>query len=353
MNIKNSIFYKSIAESYRHFAKPGIAIDILFSITFAAIYSFFALKILTILDITSQKDISIQNFKDIIFLVVILAIVVYLHWHIFQRVSWWLAHRHAGFLGKTIAIDFAFFVTFSLIFSAFFFKISNLLNTIKQIIPQMGSNISADTIPSADTVSALVSQSNVFMQNFRSLMFLVILLAIAVYLLWCVFQGTSWWLTHRHVGKKMTLFNYLGKFSLFSLIWFIAFVAVAFAITELSGYLTIGSVELISTNALMYILGIVFMIILYFSFISYTLLHHNIIEIFKGIFHVGVRKAYITVPLFLFAILKTYILFRILMLLGLDLFYTVLLGIIIFIPVMIWSRILINLAAHRVHRMRD
>ncbi|MCX6707190.1 MAG: hypothetical protein NT001_03555, partial [Candidatus Woesearchaeota archaeon] len=99
-------------------------------------------------------------------------------------------------------------------------------------------------------------------------------------------------------------------------------------------------------------LGIVFMIILYFSFISYTLLHHNILEIFKGVFHVGVKKAYITVPLFLYAILKAYILFRILMFLGLDVFYTVLLGIIIFIPVMIWSRILMNLVAHKVHKMR-
>src|SRR3989344_1065597 len=139
MGIKNSIYYKSVAESYHHFAKPE-------------------------------------------------------------------------FLGKTIAIDFAFFMAFSAIYTFFSLRIITILSTINQIVSQMGGNISADAVPSADMVSALASQSDVFMQSFRHLMFLVILLAVATYLLWCIFQGTSWWLTHRHVGKKMTLFNYLGKF---------------------------------------------------------------------------------------------------------------------------------------------
>jgi hypothetical protein len=276
---KNTLFYKLIAESYHHFAKPS-------------------------------------------------------------------------FVLRTAIIDIIFFIAFSLTYTFFSLKIVDVINSINSLVSEMNVNVSGEGIPGSETIAALSLQKDSFMQQFSHILILILMLASAVYLLWCIFQGTSWWLTHRHVGKKVPFMHYIGKFSLFSLVWIILFVIFTSLITKISGIFTIGSVELMSTDTMISLIVIFSFVLLYFAFISFALLHKGLIEIIKGAFHIGVKKALITVPIFFYIILKTYILFKLLILLGLDVFWTVILGVIVFVPVLIWSRILINIAAHRLHKTK-
>ncbi len=242
---------------------------------------------------------------------------------------------------KSAASDLGFFAAFAIIYTFFSLRIVDVLNRINIIISAMsGSLPSGSGMPDNGTMTALAAHKDILMENFTRLLLLLLLLALCTYAIWCVFQGTSWWLAHQRLRNRVSWCRYQQRFSIMSLAWAAVFLLIAYGLVKLSGLAVVGSVELISVETLAKLMGIMLLIVLYFAFVTFSMLDRKLKDAVKGAYTAGIINAKHFVPAYALIIIKTAVVYAILMLAGLDLFWTVLLGLALFIPLAAWARVM-------------
>ena len=137
------------------------------------------------------------------------------------------------------------------------------------------------------------------------------------------------------------------RFSALSLIWAAIFLVLYIIIVKISALLTVGSIELVSVELLARMLGVALLIVLYFASISYSLLDIKLKEALKETFVIGIKKAAVAIPAFLLIIIKFYVLYGLIMLLGLELVPKVVLGLIFFLPLTAWARLFMGVVVEK------
>ena len=253
------------------------------------------------------------------------------------------------FILKNAAVDIGFFIIFAVTYTFYFNpKIMEIQSSLTTLMSEMSANIPSDSsMPTQEALIALSSQKESFTQAFGRLAFLFFLLLIFIYALWCIFQGTSWWLAHRKLRHNVGWYKSEQRFSALSLIWAAIFLVLYIIIVKISALLTVGSIELVSVELLARMLGVALLIVLYFASISYSLLDIKLKEALKETFVIGIKKAAVAIPAFLLIIIKFYVLYGLIMLLGLELVPKVVLGLIFFLPLTAWARLFMGVVVEK------
>lgn len=236
-------------------------------------------------------------------------------------------------------LDLSFIIAFITIFWQIVYKkifqillaLSNHLNTLK--------NLPQDMSQQAAAYQSLASNIE-FIALFYSLVRWVIIFALAVFILWIVFQSINFFIAAKILHKKTRFWSYIGKFSLFSFFFYLLIV-LDFWLTIYLATLNTKIVLPVFPQAIINIIFLtILIIILYFGFISYSEIRKKkIISSFLNTFKTGFKKktliAYV-LPLLKIAIclLLLYLLFD----LNIILFYIVFLF--FFIPSISIARIM-------------
>lgn len=243
------------------------------------------------------------------------------------------------FIAKSALVDIAFFAVFAVVYTFFSLKIVDILNSVNIIISEMSSSMPADSsVPTQESMLALASQKEVFMQNFRELAILFLLLMLCTYLLWCIFQGMSWWLAHKKAGNKMPFLGYLGRFSLLSLLWAVVFLIISFVVIKYSDIINIANIEVVNAEMLAAVLGIILAVVLYFAFVSYSIAEKKLLSLLKMTFLDGIKKAKYYAPIYLLMLAKMFVAVEVILLLSLDIIATVLIGLVVVVMILMWGR---------------
>ncbi|MBU0536475.1 MAG: hypothetical protein KKE20_05890 [Nanoarchaeota archaeon] len=256
------------------------------------------------------------------------------------------------FIAKTALSDLSFFIAFSLAFTWFFNRVAPLLESINQLVMQMGSSIPLDnSLPDQQAFSSISSHYQEISSMSMTLFSYLMLLAFCTFALWCIFQGTSWWITHQKMKNKVSWCRFQQRFSIVSLIYLFLLMLFVFIIMQVSRVTTFGGVELIEPSMLAYIVLFSWYVLLYFSSFSYAVAHKDLRHIIQSVYNLSIKKAAVTVPVFLFITIKMiavyYILRIISYLAGFDIFWTVILGCVFFIPLFAWARMFICLVVDK------
>lgn len=176
----------------------------------------------------------------------------------------------------------------------------------------------------------------------------VIVLMVLMYIQYCIFQGITWRFAKKFVEKDVSFFSYLKKYFLVNIFWFLLFFLVQIAdyarrlLVHLRG-------EELNVTAFYYFL---LFVIMYFAFISYTLItKYKIIEAIKRSFNLGIKK----IRIFLLMYLIIFILFLIinlLLILASKINFTlmIILGILLAGPAYTWARVFVNLVVGKVDK---
>lgn len=145
--------------------------------------------------------------------------------------------------------------------------------------------------------SYLVGMLNnpLFKPFFSNIIKYVLMLVGSVYIIYVVVQGITWFFASRKImHHKFSFWKYLGKFALFSLMYFIV-IMIAIAASLRYSFATMFEHE--GTASLIFI--VVMGIAAYFMFISYALIvKHGIKDTFKKTFVIGIKKAHLVLIMY-------------------------------------------------------
>jgi hypothetical protein len=123
--------------------------------------------------------------------------------------------------------------------------------------------------------------------NYHAVLKYIALFVVGGFLSWMLLQGIAWYVTHRSM-KKIDFLPYMGKFTLFSTLWFVVLVGGIFAIASILESSTFGTLPYLGETG-MAILVAIFMIILgYFAVVSYAVpIKKTYLVAWRGIKTVG------------------------------------------------------------------
>ncbi len=163
-----------------------------------------------------------------------------------------------------------------------------------------------------------------------------LMLVLCVYLLYTITQGVLWFIVSRKIlHHKVSFWKYFGKFSLFSLFYFILLLAAVIA------SLWHSFATLFANEAASSVVFSAFMVVLcYFMFLSYALiLKHGIKEAFLSTFRLGIKKIKYIAPMYLVLVIIAFVL-NILLNLAAGTSHALMIaaGVILVLPFMTFSR---------------
>lgn len=254
------------------------------------------------------------------------------------------------FLLRSVLIDSAFFILFAIIYTLFFFRISEKMTSINLIVSNMGGSIASmnATAPTQESYSALLSQKEVMMDSFKSLMAWIFGLFLFVFLLWLIFQGMNWHLAHKHhrikdgIAKiknlEVSYLNYMKNMGLMSFLLALIFVVLILLAVKVSSKLSFRAFEIIDDQLLIDLAAGIFIIVLYFAFVSYSVLDKSFIRTFKRTFIDGIKKSKFYIIIYALMILKILLVIKIITMLDLDIIGAVILGMLLVIIITAWAR---------------
>ncbi|MBR9700062.1 hypothetical protein GOV09_06400 [Candidatus Woesearchaeota archaeon] len=203
----------------------------------------------------------------------------------------------------TSIVDFLYIVVFFIVYFIIMFNVFNLLLRLSGLM----QSIEAPSLDILDSQRPIFSKSADFLALSSQLFEFLYFLAVVMFVLWIIFQGVNFFLASR-TARKVRFWPYIGKFSLFSLFFYI-FVVLSFLLTV---YLSMVNsvVPVITQGIITFVVFVLLIIISYFWFISLVAIQKNkIIPAFLKTFSVGFREFK--------KIIKTYLLSFMLLLAGL------------------------------------
>ncbi len=242
--------------------------------------------------------------------------------------SFVLVRRNIKLILSIAALDVFFIYLYSFISS--YFK-ENIFSSIAKVTP--------DLVQKAKSGISLI---NYFWQsNVRSEIIINgLLLIISVYLLYALFQGTTWALAHKITGKKVGFGKYLTYFAKVNTLWLVLFLT--FLLVDL--YLTIDA-KLSGRTGLQTSIIPAYANIAFFFAILYFALNSYVTPSLKKSFLVGWKRKQELIPRFLF-ILVIYLVidFIINNLWKLNQTFALVIGFILVFLALAWMRIFIILS---------
>jgi len=247
-----------------------------------------------------------------------------------------------------IMVDMLFLFIYGFVFSLIFNKIGFYLAELYNLVIKSPEQVQ-NSLLSQGLLSALRSTPELA-SVFNKAVIWFVLLAAAVYLIYSVFHGLSWAISHRIIGKKIAFLRFSTQFFLINLFWFVFYVIqeVIAYLFELRDMISINVNQTPASN-LSLILWLYLVILAYFALISYTLIgKYKPLKIIANSFKLGFKKIKILFPSYLIVLLVFLIINFILVLCSrINLIFMFIVGIITVFPAMTWARVFFNLTVQK------
>ena len=234
-------------------------------------------------------------------------------------------------------IDFFFLFIFFIIY---YFFLENIMDKIISLLMLTGKAFQGIT-QNQISLNILSNQ-----QQMNSLIFnigfWILGLAVLVYILYCIFQGASWFFAHKIFKEKLNYLEYIKRFFAVNTLWYIAFMIIAYFYARAVIFTDVLKIS--SNLGTVRIFSIIFLIILsYFAFISYILIKkHEFIHTIKKSFSFGIKEFQTIVPMYVLLILGfalIEVLLRLLFMVNITLM--VVIGFLLIFPFITYARLVI------------
>lgn len=177
------------------------------------------------------------------------------------------AYSHKKLFLISMLADILFFFAYGFATAPIYRK---LMENIYAIGSLAGEAIQTATRESQSMLSALTSET--IRPYFNNIIWLLIILAVTTYLIYCILQALNWKIALEITGKKTRYLDYLKKFLKINIIWFLLFVLyylLGFAV-EIRQILISKITQTAPSSALSIILTAYLIGIAYFAVISYV-----------------------------------------------------------------------------------
>ena len=248
------------------------------------------------------------------------------------------------FILSSFFADLLLFLIFSFVYSFFSTGIMERIIEVNDIMAGLNQQLVTITqgIEDNAALSAVMAGQQVIVEHVKEIVILAIGLMISTYILWSIFQGISWHLASwAAYGKKIHFLKYLGRFSLLSLVWFIALALIGYATYKVSVYNELSRFMIIGQETINYLMLFLVAVMFYFAVISYSFAAKNSFLIsLKNAFVFGIRRIHHYLPTYLSIALLLVIIYFAISLLNLDLIKTVFLNLLLMLPVFAYGRVL-------------
>ncbi|MBW3002384.1 hypothetical protein KY338_04440 [Candidatus Woesearchaeota archaeon] len=170
----------------------------------------------------------------------------------------------------SIFLDILFFFVYGFATAPIYLK---LMANVNIIGAHAGEAVKTATRDSQSMFSALSSE--VIAPYFNNIIWLLLILAATTYLTYCIFQAVNWKIALQLTGKKIKYLDYLKKFLLLNILWFILF-ALYYAlglVVDIRKILISTLMQTQASNTLNVVLVFYLIFIAYFAVISYIKLN--------------------------------------------------------------------------------
>lgn len=135
--------------------------------------------------------------------------------------------------------------------------------------------------------------------HIKSLLGIAVYFIVALYVMWIVFNGASWYLSSRIMGVKTTLTEFFTKFSIVSLVWFGIISVILAALIRFALSILLQPEHVITSQFIIQYANILNYVLFYFVLISFSLVPYTTLnENIRKTFRYGIKEA----PIFLITI---------------------------------------------------
>lgn len=176
--------------------------------------------------------------------------------------SFELFRRNIIFVPILAFLDMFFFIVAGFFRQFIYIRILEKIISLKEI---MDSSPGLGNLTESDLIRSAVSHFK-FTQGYNSLFYLLLLFVGIVFLIYVIINCISWALVTLMVHKKLKIMQYIKRFILLNLFWFLVIMIIAFLLRKSIAQLVFGFSPL--TILLLVVLAFIF----YFVFISYPLI---------------------------------------------------------------------------------
>ena len=245
--------------------------------------------------------------------------------------------KNPVYLAIMPVIDVFFLFVFFVVYPFFFENIMDRIISLLMLTGKAFQGITQNEI----SLNILANQ-----QQMNSLIisigFWILGLAVLAYLLYCIFQGASWFIAHKIFKTKTNFKEYIKRFFAVNFIWYVIILIIAYFYVKAVIYTKVLRIP--SNLGTVGIFSLVILIILsYFAFISYALIKkHGFIDSIKKSFSFGIKEFSTIVPMYVLLILGfalIEVLLRLLFMINTILMIVV--GMILIFPFIAYARLVI------------
>ncbi|MCK5281796.1 MAG: hypothetical protein KAK00_00135 [Nanoarchaeota archaeon] len=189
----------------------------------------------------------------------------------------------------SVFIDFISIITFFSVFYPIMNRVYDLLINLSELTGIL-SSIPISIEAQSESYINLASSIQ-FNSLYSELLGWIAILALSVFLVWFIFQGVNAFLAARIIDKKTNFWKYIGKFSLFSLFFYILII-LSFSLTVFLSVLNSKIIiPLFTQKVISFILITLLMLISYFWFISLVLIRKKkIVPAFLTTFNLRIKR---------------------------------------------------------------
>ncbi|MBW2985765.1 hypothetical protein KY333_00115 [Candidatus Woesearchaeota archaeon] len=180
-----------------------------------------------------------------------------------------IAYANKGMFLLSCALDIILLLVYGFVTAPIYAK---LLAHINVIGSYAGTAVQEATRYSKGFASVLLHES--IKPYLYDMILLLLLLAVTVYLIYCIFQALNWKIALQLTGKKISYLDYLKKFLVINIIWFIIFILYYLLVlaVDVRTVLITTITQAEPSSVLNIILTFYLILLAYFAAISYATL---------------------------------------------------------------------------------
>jgi len=245
-----------------------------------------------------------------------------------------------------ILIDFLFIMSLGASTSIIQLKLLDKLQVVMQMAGESTGGLLNVYNETAEVSTAMMglTQSEAFQAEMNSILFWLLILILMSYVMWVIFQGISWYLAHKiSTEKRQGFWRFYRNFALQSIPFYILTVVWIFVSVKLLLSTKMSMVPFMSETTMNMIFAILVIITWYFGTLCYTITTKYAYRNFKQSFIFGVKR-FLQVIQSVLVILVSFVIIDMILRAGFladHPFILILLGAILFLPAVIFARVLL------------
>ena len=234
--------------------------------------------------------------------------------------------------------DIVFLFFYGLIVLPLLDRVVDYVMAIGYHMSKSSGEITRQYIATESILNALLSNPDI-LSYFKKIVVLFFIIVIAVYVVYCLFQGISWKICY---GK--TKYNYIKQFFLINIFWVLIFVVQQlvslFFDLRMAVIKSINPSVVAKTNP---VPTIILVVIVYFALVSYALVGKlKVREALKKCFVTGIKKFKDIGLMYVFVVAMFFVLNRVLFAVGrINNILMIVLGVLLVIPAFSFTRLFI------------